>query len=59
MGGLKAQSLNRSTTVIIKYFFMSENKKNKFEADDLIIYAMFILITCYSLSILIATIYGI
>lgn len=38
---------------------MSEGKKNKFESDDLIIYAMFILITCYALSILIATIYGV
>jgi len=38
---------------------MSEGKRNKFEVDDLIIYAMFILITSYSLSILIAVIYGI
>lgn len=38
---------------------MSVGKKNKFEADDLIIYAIFILIVCYGLSILIATIYGI
>ena len=38
---------------------MSEGKRKKLEVDDLIIYAMFILITSYSLSILIAVIYGI
>lgn len=37
---------------------MSEGKK-KIEADDLIMYAMFVLVVCYGLAILIATIYGI
>jgi len=43
----------------MKQSSIDEGKRNNFEVGDLIIYAMFILITSYSLSILIAVIYGI